>query len=339
MTTTAENLKLSEAPEAAKAMTGAARAFLGALAAEQSEAARFQFQDEERLRWDYRPHARAGVSLKEMSADAKRAALSLVSVALSSQTEEKTRSVMALETILAEQEAMDGSGVPGRLRDPELYYFSVYGEPGGEHPWGWQVDGHHVSFNFTVVDGRYVGVTPAFLGANPAKVVHGESKGFRALAEEEDYARDMLALLDPEQKEIAIADPVAPPDIYSDNNSRVTPFKQSGVPFSSLSDRQRDGLVKLVRLYVDRMPTEVATAQWKKIEAAGLDSVTFTWMGLVERGEKHYYSVQGPRFLIEYDNTQNGGNHIHSVWRDYEGDWGEDLLHHHYQTAEHGHHD
>ena len=335
--TTTERPTLAKAPLTAAAMAQAAKA----LAAEIGKDSRLQFEfgNEQRFEWDYRPHVRAGVPLMDMSAAARKAAIRLIEVSVGARGSEKAASIMALESTLADHEAMDGTGVAGRPRDPARYYFVIYGEPGGSEPWGWQVDGHHVSLNYTIVDNEYVAVTPTFFGANPARSLHGENAGFRALSEEEDVARGLLHALTDDQRKIAILDPVAPPDILSDSDARVTPGEMVGLPLSALDDPQRDRLVSLIHLYVDRMTDEIAVNQWRRIEGDGLDTITFAWKGSPESRAGHYYSVQGPRFLIEYDNTQNDANHIHSVWRDYISDWGDDLLGRHYSDAgsEHGH--
>ncbi len=335
--TTTERPTLARAPLTAAAMVQAAKALAAEIGADSR--LRFEFENEQRFEWDYRPHVRAGVPLMDMSAAARVAAMRLIEVSVGSRAKEKAGSIMALESTLADHEALDGTGVAGRPRDPSRYYFVIYGDPGGNAPWGWQVDGHHVSLNYTIVDNEYVAVTPTFFGSNPARSLHGENAGFRALPEEEDVARDLLHALTDDQRKIALPDPVAPADILTDSNARVTPGEPRGIALSDLDDPQRDRLVNLIHVYVDRMTDEIASNQWRKIEGDGLDTITFAWKGSPDSRQGHYYAVQGPRFLIEYDNTQNDANHIHSVWRDYISDWGDDMLGRHYSDAgpEHGH--
>ncbi|HCV27968.1 MAG TPA: DUF3500 domain-containing protein [Dehalococcoidia bacterium] len=337
--TTTERPALAKAPATAAAMAGAAKALLAEIGSDSRLA--FEFGNEQQFEWDYRPHVRAGVPLLDMSANGRRAAMHLVEVSVGIRANEKATSIMSLESTLADHEALDGTGVSGRPRDPSRYYFVIYGDPGGSAPWGWQVDGHHVSLNYTVVDNEYVAVTPTFFGANPAVSLHGENAGFRALPEEEDVARDLLYSLSDDQRKIALQNPVAPPDIISDSNARVMPGDPIGINLSALDDPQRDGFVELIHVYVDRMTDEIAANQWKRIEGDGLDTIKFAWKGGPDVGDGHYYAVQGPRFLIEYDNTQNDANHIHSVWRDYISDWGDDMLGRHYSDAssDHGHGD
>ncbi|MFP6568938.1 MAG: DUF3500 domain-containing protein [Dehalococcoidia bacterium] len=335
--TTAERSTLALAPRTASAMALAAKALLAEIGSDH----RFQYEfgNEQQFEWDYRPHVRAGVPLMDMSAAGRKAAMRLIEVSVGSRGNEKANSIMTLEHTLADHEALDGNGVAGRPRDPQRYYFVIYGDPSGNSPWGWQVDGHHVSLNYTIVDKEYVAVTPTFFGANPARSLHGHNAGFRALTEEEDVARDLLHTMTDDQLKIALPDAVAPSDIITDSAARVTPGEPIGIALSELGDPQRDKLVNLIHVYVDRMTDEIATNQWMRIEADGLDSVTFAWKGGQSVGDPHYYTVQGPRFLIEYDNTQNNANHIHSVWRDYISDWGDDLIGRHYSgvRSNHGH--
>ncbi len=335
--TTAERSSLARAPKTAAAMSRAANVLRAEIGGD--ERFQFQFENEQRLEWDYRPHIRAGVPLMDMNLAARAAAMQLIEVSVGLRANEKANSIMAIEHTLADHEALDGTGVAGRPRDPSRYYFVLYGDPVGSEPWGWQVDGHHVSLNFTIVDQEYVAVTPTFFGSNPARSLHGSNAGFRPLPEEEDVARDLLHSLTDDQKKIAYPDLIAPSDILTDSAPRVTPGNPEGIALSSLSDRQRDKLTNLIHVYVDRMTVEIAANQWKRIEGDGLDTVTFAWKGGPKVGDPHYYAVQGPRFLIEYDNTQNNANHIHSVWRDYLSDWGDDMLGKHYNDAnsDHGH--
>jgi hypothetical protein len=196
------------------------------------------------------------------------------------------------------------------------------------------VGGHHIGISMTVVDGDVVAPTPLFFGANPATVRHGPATGQRTLAEEEDLARTLLGSLDASQQQIAIVAPVAPADILTENFRRVDPeLPPAGIRYADLTGEQRGHLVALIRHYVTRAADEVSDGAWTRIERAGLDGAGFAWAGPAARGAGHYYAVKGASFLIEYDNTQNDANHIHSVWRDFTGDWGEDVLAAHYVAA------
>ena len=197
----------------------------------------------------------------------------------------------------------------------------MLGDPCGDAPWAFRVNGHHLAVHITVVDGQ-LAVTPQFFGANPAVVPRGPFTGLRTLPDEEDLARNVLACLEPGQLERH--DPIADPSVVP-----------AGIAWTALGARQQLTLERLIRLYFDRAPAVAADAAWSSAVDAGLDAVTFAWAGPLERGQGHYYAVRGPTFLIEYDNTQDGANHIHSVWRDLRGDWGEDLLRAHHAAHHH----
>jgi hypothetical protein len=239
--------------------------------------------------------------------------------------------VMSLETILKELEGPNSRMV----RDPELYYISIFGKPDPKGTWGWRVEGHHLSVNFTIVKGEYVAGTPSFLGSNPAEVKEGPRKGLRALAEEEDTGRQLIKALTPEQREQAIFDKTAPKDIFTMAERRVKPLEQKGIAAAKLNGEQKHMLMQLIRAYVGRNRSELAKEDLRKIQEAGVDKIYFAWAGGTEKGDGHYYRVQGATFLLEYDNTQNNANHIHAVWRDFESDFGEDLLKKHYQETPH----
>jgi hypothetical protein len=225
------------------------------------------------------------------------------------------------------------------VRDPDLYFFSVFGTPASDSPWGWRMEGHHLSLNFTIVSGTMVAATPAFFGANPAAVRSGSRQGLRALGAEEDLARELIRALDAEQRAIAIIDAEAPRDIVTGNSNAVDPLSPAGIPATRLDARQSGMLLRLIDEYLARMADDLAAARRAGLEQTDFARVTFAWAGSIERDQPHYYRVQGPTFLVEYDNTQNDANHVHSVWRDFDGDFGRDLLRDHYQNAprNHGH--
>ena len=295
------------------------------------------FEGDERRVWAYTPGHRQGLALGDMRPDQRRAADAILGAALSARGAGETRAVMALEAILGEIERGDGRG--GWLRrDPDLYWFAVFGEPGGREAWSWRVGGHHVAMHITVAGGRIASATPSFLGANPAVVPSGPHPGARTLPGEEDLARELLRTLRADQRRTAIVDDRAPADILSSNSSRVDIGSiPVGIRHDDLDGGQREALERLICHYVSRVREEVAEAAWERIVARGLGSVTFAWAGPDEPGRGHYYAVRGGSFLIEYDNTQNGANHIHAVWRDAEGDWGDDVLARHVATDHRGH--
>jgi hypothetical protein len=247
---------------------------------------------------------------------------------------------MDLETILGALEAAQRSGASGQqsdvfLRNPEGYFFSVFGMPSPRGAWGWRVEGHHVSLNFTVVNGTFVAATPSFFGSNPAEVRDGPRKGLRILAAEEDSARSLLGVLDASQRAKAIIAQAAPGDIQTMNALSIDMLSPAGIVAAELTPVQREHLLKLIDVYASAMAPDLASDRLAKLKKAGVEKIAFAWAGDTERGKRHYYRVQGPTFLIEYDNTQNDANHIHSVWRDFEGDFGRDLLREHLSTVAH----
>ena len=321
------------APAAIQAMTDAAQRFLDGLSDEQRAKATFPFVGDERYFWHYTPIDRNGLPIKEMDGTQRETAFALMATGLSEAGNRTARQIIDLEPILKEAERLEGrTNTP--IRDSERYWFSIFGTPGSSEPWAWRVGGHHIGISFTIVDSDYVAATPLFFGANPVEVRHEPHLGMRTLLEEEDLARRLLGSLDDDQKSVAIVRSVAPDDILTENFRKVDPdLPPDGIRYADLSGEQRGHLVDLVRHYVTRATDEVSDGAWTGIERAGLDSVGFAWAGPEARGEGHYYAVKGSSFLIEYDNTQNDANHIHSVWRDYENDWGEDLLAAHYAAT------
>jgi hypothetical protein len=315
--------------ETAQRMAEAATTFLAALSPEQRRQATFAVEHEERRNWHYVPKARLGLPLKEMDTSQQQLAYALLSSGLSRRGYAKAMSIMSLEKVLGELE-----GAAGRFRrDPELYHVTVFGTPSDTAPWGWRVEGHHVSVNVLVVEGSRIAPTPNFFGANPARVPQGGLEGLRILAAEEDLARQLLGTLQGPQKGRALISPEAPADILTRAEQRVRLDTPSGLAASDMDEIQRGALERLLAEYVDRMPPDVADVRSNQIEKAGKAYIHFAWAGGEAPAQPHYYRLQGPSFLVEYDNTQNNANHIHSVWRDVEGDWGEDLLAGHYARS------
>ncbi len=313
---------------AASGTAKAAMGFLASLTAEQRARAAFDFDDGERETWHYTPVPRNGLPRRDMEQAQVEASEVLMAGFLSQTGLDKARAIIEHETILGRAEA--GEGTLRFDRSTGLYFFSVFGDPDGHEPWGWQVDGHHLSLNFTLKD-ELKSCTPSFFGANPAEVLAGPEKGLRILKEEEDLARELLLSLDAEQRQRATIYPVAPADIITRASIRAEIGQRVGLPAGKMTGEQRALLVRLVRLYVDKVSDDAARDAFEKIEGEGIDSILFGWAGSEHRGQGHYYRLHGPSFLVEYDNTQNRANHIHSVWRDAANDFGTDTLLAHYQ--------
>lgn len=311
-------------------MTQAGKQFLASLSAEQKAKAVIAFDDDERMKWYFVPRPRKGIPFKELRPAQQHLAHGLLSAGLSQRGYLKATTIMSLEEILRDLEQGKGP-----VRDPELYYFTIFGEPADSATWGWRVEGHHVSLNFTVVNGQLTASTPAFWGANPAEVKEGPRKGLRALEREEDLARELLHSLGAKQKEIAVIEAQAPPDIITSNARKANIGEPKGLAVARMNKKQVELLTALLEEYANNLPEDLAHARMEAVRKAGLQKIHFAWAGGLEHGQPHYYRVQGPTFLIEYDNTQNNANHIHSVWRDFNGDFGEDLLTRHYRHSPH----
>ena len=293
------------APVTAARMAEAAQRYLDSLDDARRKATRFAFEDQERFRWNYRPDGffidgstfwHEGLRLINMTPDQQQAAMALLDSGVSARTADRARQIMALESYLREQERVIPRWVPHVVRDPELYAFSIFGEPGGKAPWAWRAGGHHIGFHVTVIDGELVATTPFFLGANPAIVRHGtRDLGMRTLPEEEDIG----ARPAPEPRARAQADrpgqPEGPNDILTDTYRPANPsVPPRGLRFAAMSGEERRKLIDLIRLYVGRATDEVAENEWRKIEAAGLESITFAWLGSEELQRGHYYAIKGP---------------------------------------------
>ena len=322
------------------AMAAAAGSFLGSLTTEQRQQASFSVESSERTHWHFIPtevFPRNGLTVKSMSAPQRQLARKLLESGLSQRGYLTATAIMDLETVLAALEAERRTADARRgntmARESDRYYFSVFGTPSASGTWGWRVEGHHVSLNFLVVNGAMVANSPAFLGTNPAEVREGPKKGLRILGPEEDAGRAVMQALRPDQRKQALINVEAPGDILTRNQPTANPLTPAGIAAAALDGRQRDLLMKVVDSYVSLMASDIAEDRMARIRKAGLDKISFAWAGEIERGRKHYFRVQGPTFLIEYDNTQDDANHVHSVWRDFEGDFGRDLLREHLNAA------
>ena len=318
-------------------MISATGDFIASLSETQRNSALFAFDDEERGNWFFTPVDRKGVPYKAMNEEQRAAARRLLRTLLSADGFAKTEDVRGLESVLAEIE-VNGSFD----RDPELYFFSIFGRPGMEAPWALRYEGHHLAFNWTFVGAAGIASTPQFLGSNPAEVRGGARAGLqngtRVLHREEDLARELVTSLSAEQQSEAILEAAVPRDILTGNKQLVEPLEDSGLAWGDFTAAQQEKLMELVREVAIVQAAPLARARLDNIEQAGTDGIRFLWVGGVERGDAHYYRVQGPTFLIEYDNTQNNANHVHLVWRDFEGDFGRDLIRMHYEAvaAAHG---
>jgi hypothetical protein len=332
------NSQQAASRRAAAAMTTAATQFLQGLTPEQRTQATFPLDTDERVHWNFIPtnmFPRKGVPIKAMTEAQRKLAHELLKAGLGQRGYLTATAIMDLEVIL---HAIENSGgrAGKQTRDPELYFFTVFGTPSPKTPWGWRVEGHHVSLHFSIVNNSAVANTPAFLGTNPAEVrEEGPKKGLRVLGTLEDSARALLTTLDEPQRKVAVITDVAPRDVVTGTKVAVDPLSPVGIPAGDLKPAQRDLLIKVLEAYTAQMADDIGAERLAKIRQAGIEKVTFAWAGPLETGKQHYYRIQGPTFLVEYDNTQNQGNHVHSVWRDFAGDFGRDLLRDHLKSVAH----
>ncbi len=322
---------------AASTMTTAANKFLEGLTPEQRQQAMLPLDSDDLTRWHYVPtnqFPRKGLPIKDMTEPQRKFAHDLLRTGLSQKGYTEATAIMDLETVLR---AIESAAKPGggQNRDPELYFFTIFGTPSAKGPWGWRVNGHHLSVYFMVANGSKIASSPSFFGTNPAEVREGPKQGLRIQAAEQDAGRALVNALDESQRKTAIIEAVAPNDIVTTTSPKVDPLSPVGIAGAAMTTEQRGLLMKLIEVYASQMTPDLGAQRLADVKKAGLEKIGFAWAGPIEAGQKHYYRVQGPTFLIEFDNTQNNGNHIHSVWRDFAGDYGRDLLREHLQTVRH----
>jgi hypothetical protein len=320
---------VAQATETAGAkMAAAADKFLGSLNGDQKGKAAVDFDDKERFNWHFTPYQDSskkprhrGLPLEEMDKAQKEAALELLRAGTSGDGYGKATTIMSLETILADLE--QGKG-PTRV--PGNYFFTIFGAPSKTGAWGWRVEGHHLSLNFTLDRGQVVSATPAFFGANPAVWIAGPKKGQEVLPEAEDYAKALFKSLDDDQKKVALQkEPF--PEIEEAAKTPTKVGEPKGLAAAQMNEKQRDLLQKLLKAYADRMPADIAAVEMNGVKEAGLDKVHFAYQGGLAQGEGHSYRVQGPTFVVEFlnvqaDSAKNPANHIHSAWRSLKNDFG-----------------
>jgi hypothetical protein len=308
-------------------------AFLHSLNEVQKKKAVFPFGEMNRYEWHYLPATmvyRNGIGFKDLDSFQKQQLNSLLQSFLSMEGYTRTQNIMGFENLLKDMEPGNTNRVPGN------YFAAFYGTPGTDSVWGWKFSGHHVSLNFTVVKDQ-LAFAPFFFGVYPAEVKEGPKKGLRLIKEEEDLGFELVNSFTPEQKQKAIFQLKAFTDIVTTNSQKVSPLEPMGIFASEMSHVQKTILNKLIVAYLLSMPADIAKKRMDKIVKEDMNGTRFGWAGETEAGKPHYYRVQGKSFLIEFDNTQSNANHIHTVWRDFNGDFGEDLLQEHYHDSKHHH--
>ena len=313
----------------------AARAALQSLPDSIRPAATFAFDSTERSNWYYIPLDRKGVTLARMTADARARVDSLLLTGLSPRGFATAKSIMRHESILHDIEAAGPPEGRRNVRDSSKYYLSVFGDPAASAPWGWRVEGHHLSVNYTGIGRSVQVVSPVFFGANPARVPSGPHAGLRILAAEEDLARELVRMLDAKQRAVAIFSDTALVDMETRNDPKARSLKAEGLRAAEMTAPQRAQLRRLVDHYAGRVSAAARDHALRDVEDGGFGELRFAWAGGTEVGQAHYYRIHGPTILVEYDNQQTNANHIHTVWRDLRHDFGGDLLAEHYRTHKH----
>ena len=315
-------------PKAAAQMAAAARSFLDSLTEAQKAKATFEYMDGERMYWYYPPINRHGLALRDMDQNQRGLAMSLLETGLTPRSFEQAKQIIEHEDVLGPLEKE--MGMVTFVRDTELYYFTVFGEPGPNAPWGWRTEGHHVSLHFSIWGDNIISVTPFFFGANPAEVRKGPKTGLRILGDREDTAFQLMNSLDQSQLERAVIYDEAPLDILTYNSTKVSfPFRPQGLPGNAMTGSQKESLLSLITEYVGQVRIDLAEQKLAAIRNEGLDHFHLAWAGPVSKNDAHYYRIHGGNFVVEFDNRQDGANHIHSVWRDIENDFAADVLREH----------
>ena len=308
-------------PKTGLAMTEAAKSFLAAISPEQAKMTSFTYDDPERLNWHFIPRPRKGLPLKALEGKPLQAAFSLIRTGLSDAGYSQTLNVMSLEEVLYLLEGGDRAERRER-RDPTKYFLSVFGTPGEAGLWGWRLEGHHLCLNFSIKDGKVNASTPEFYGANPGTIEAGKGRQIRVLGPEEDIARQILKLCTPEQQTLCWVSKEAPGEVPGPNVAQPVVGAPEGLSVGKMSDEQKKLMQELLSEYLKNLPADIEAERRAAINNAGVDKIVFAWYGQSDLSQPHHYRVQGPTFVIEYNNTQNNANHVHSMWRNLAGDFG-----------------
>ncbi|MBO0931073.1 DUF3500 domain-containing protein [Fibrella sp. HMF5036] len=316
-------------------MADAAQVFLATLNAEQRKTATYSFADNERFTWDFVPHARHGLTLKQMQPGQRKVALELLKTGLSAAGYDKALQIMDLENVLR---VVENRPANDTYRDPENYYFTVFGDVGAKEPWGWRVEGHHLSVQFSTLGGRVMSITPLFMGSNPG-VVRAEvpQKGKELMQSETELAFALLHTMSEAQLNQAILAKKAFGNITTGNSRRASMERMDGLLLADMNAKQRALFLEILGIYLNRYRITLAKQQMERIEKADLNKLRFAWAGdtTANNSSGYYYRIHGPMLLIEYDNSQNNANHVHTVVRDLTNDFGDDLLREHYEKQKH----
>lgn len=312
----------------AQNLTDQAQTFLNSLDANQKSKAQYAFDDQERFNFHFVPRSRNGISLRSLNSAQRDAAFALLKASLSEQGFKKATAIIELENILRE---VEGRSPSDTYRDPLNYYFTIFGTPSNSKPWGWRLEGHHITLNFSSINAAIESSTPSFFGSNPAIVPSGAEKGKQILKEETEFGFSLVNSLSGDQLSKARFSETAPHEIITGNDRRATELLPMGILYTEMDESQKKQFLKLLDVYVKNYAFGFSSRLMDKIKNAGIENLSFAWAGSLKPGAGHYYRIQGPMLLIEYDNTQNNANHVHTIVRDLTNDFAEDILREHYE--------
>ena len=304
--------------------------FLNSLNQDQRSQAQFSFDDLSKSTWHFIPSSmwpRKGIELTDLDSNQKKLVHVLLQSSLSESGYKKTLKIINLENVLLE---ISGDSIK---RNPNKYSVAFYGNPEKDSLWSWSFEGHHLSLNFTILNGK-TSTAPRFLGSNPATIPSGSRKGERTLYKEEDLGFELINALSLEQRKIAIIQEKAF-GVVTKNAIEVDPLHPGGIKYKELNSSQQLVFLKLLNEYLSIVPEKAAKKRMEKIKNEEMNDIRFGWAGAMQQGKGHYYRIQGKSFLIEFSNRQNNANHIHTVWRDFNGDFGRDLIREHYKNSDH----
>ncbi len=310
----------------------AANAFLGLLDEKSKAKAQYVLDDPERVNWHFVPRERNGVAFKNLTQPQRDGALALLKISLSEKGYGKANEIMANENILRE---VEGRAPGDTHRDPLNYYVTIFGTPSQNQTWGWRLEGHHLAINFSFDRRELVSSTPTFWGSNPGIVQSGPLKGKEMLKLETDLGFALVNSLTEDQKKTGIIAETAPAEIITGNNRKAEELKPAGLLYSAMNGSQQKLLSQLLDVFVQKYELGFSRKLMDKVTKAGIANLSFAWAGSLKPGIPNYYRIQGPTLLIEYDNTQNNANHVHTVVRDLTNDFADDILREHYQKEHH----
>ncbi|MCH2132236.1 MAG: DUF3500 domain-containing protein [Phycisphaerales bacterium] len=305
----------------------AARALVESLSPTQRTELVFPFESRERIHWMYLPGDRSGLPLRDMTPAQKEGVHDVLSTVLSEQGMLDLQGIYAMEVALRDASRRNGREDPSR--DPDQYEFAVFGTP-GSGPWSWHYEGHHLSLNFTHVDGD-TAVTPLFIGVAPFEIPSGPHQGMKVLGEESEAGFALLRALDDEQRARAIIANRPPGDVHTRPGQPHRLASPKGLPLSEASPAQQELAMAIFREYVDILHGPMASAEMERVQAAGPGNIHFAWMGSTEVDKPHYFRLHGPTFILEYDCVGGDPNHVHVVWHDPDRNFGADLLQRHHE--------